>query len=149
TLALHRPGHDRSGTTAALTRPPQRGHDLPQVVAIHGNRGPAERGEATLEGPEVMVEHRRTRLPEAVDIDDRDEVDEMLVAGHLSRSPHGALRRLAVTEEHEHPRVAAEPPSAQRQPDSRAQALTERPRRDVHERKPRSGMTLEIAVEGT
>jgi hypothetical protein len=94
-----------------------------------------------------VSEHGRPRLAERVDVDDGDEVVERAMAGHLGRLPHGALRGLAVAEQHEHARVASREASAEGQPDPHAETLPQRARCHVHERQTRRRVPLQLALE--
>ena len=101
-VALLRARDDRRRRLATRARAPQRRHDLVQIVTVERDGAPAECREAPLVGFHVVAEHRGAGLAEAVDVHDRDEVGQPLVARHLRRFPDRALRRLAVAQQHEH-----------------------------------------------
>ncbi len=146
-LALHRPRDDGARRATRASGPAERRHDLGQVVAVDGLDAPSEGDESSAIGVDVVAEHRRPRLPERVDVDDGDQVVEGAVPGHLGGLPDRALRRLAVTQEHEDARVASGQTRAEREADADAEPLTERARRHIHEGQTRGRMALEIAVD--
>ena len=76
--------------------------------------------------------HGRAALAEPVDVDDRDQVAQLGVAGVLEGLPHRALGQLGVAAEHPDPQVGVlEPVAGERDADRDRQALAERAGGDV------------------
>src|SRR5258707_764230 len=80
-FALDGPRHHRDRTARAAPGAPERPHHLAHVVAVDGDGPPAEGLEPLPVRLDVVLEHRRLRLAEAIDIDDRDQIVEAVVAG--------------------------------------------------------------------
>ena len=122
--------------------------DRGDVVPVDLDRLPAEGLGSTAVGGRVPLVHRRARLAEPVDVDDRGQVVEAVEAGLLEGLPHRALGHLG---------VAAEAPDAIREPvqalagepdaDADRQALAEGAGRDVDPWEDRRGMALDPAAE--
>ena len=81
--------------------------DRLDVVAVDLDRLPAERMRAVAVDVQVPADHCLAALPEAVDVDDRRQVVELVVRRVLEGLPDGALGGLAVSEEH--PRAIGKP----------------------------------------
>jgi hypothetical protein len=105
--------------------------------------GPRPRGELLA----IPLHHRGAALPEAVHVDDRDDVVQSVEAPQLERLVHAPLGHLAVTEEHPAADVQVEQARGERHADRRRQPLPERARRDVDVGKERCRMSFEPASE--
>src|SRR5512139_2323803 len=107
-LALHGARENRRRTAFACAL--ERAQHSVQVVAVDLDGAPAEGLEAAREDRAVVAVRRRPRLPEAVDVDDRDEVRQLIERGELRRLPHRSLGALAVAHQAVDPRVDAVEP---------------------------------------
>ena len=127
----------------------ERVEDLLHVVAVDHDGVPAEAGPATAVSLHVVAVLRRAALTEPVDVDDRAERVELVEVGHRRRFPHRPFRGFAIAHQHVGAVVGADARGIERDADARAQPLPERTGRDVHERQPRRGMSLEIRSQLT
>ena len=102
------------------------------IVAVDLVHVPAAGAGAGRERCGVPLVHGRAALAEPVDVDDRDQVPELGLAGVLEGLPHRALRQLRVPAEDPDPKVRRfEPGAGERDADRDRQALAERAGRDV------------------
>ena len=131
-LALEGAGHDPE-------RPPRAGARLGEgraqrldIVAVHGDRVPAERHEAGLVVAGLVLVHRGSALAQAVHVHDRAEVVEAVEGGELRGLPHRALRGLPVPEERVDAALALIELATPGHPRRRAQPLAERARGHPH-----------------
>ncbi|HEY7599857.1 MAG TPA: thiamine pyrophosphate-dependent enzyme, partial [Candidatus Limnocylindrales bacterium] len=146
--ALQRARDDRGRPLADRLRLRVGALDLLDVVAVDGDRVPAERREPLDVGVEDPAEHRLARLAEAVDVDDRGQVVEPLPGGVLDRLPHRALGHLAVAAQAPDPvRQAVEPLAGQRDAGGDREPLAERAGGDVGRRDAGRGVALEPRAE--
>ena len=97
----------------------------------------------------VVAELCRHALSEPVDVDDPAQVIEFVIDGRVGRFPDRPFRHLAVAEEHIGAVVGTDPARVQRGADRGADALTERPGRDIDERQSRRRMPFEIRADLT
>ena len=103
TLALHGARDDNRRLALGLDCLRVRAIHLVDVVAVDGDRVPSERlgtGDVLLDLP---AHHRLAALAEAVHVEDRGQVVELVVRRVLERLPHRSLGELAVTAQHPHP----------------------------------------------
>ena len=136
-------------------RPARRAHRLVEgradrldVVPVDRDRVPAERLRAAHVAVEVPADHGLAGLAEAVDVEDRAEVVELVVARVLERLPHRALGHLGVAAQGpDAVGQAIEPLAGERDADGDRQALAERPGRHVGGRDPRRRVPLQAAAE--
>ena len=123
-MSLLRPSDDEGGMVVG-DRVAVGVIDLSDVVTVDLRGAPAERlGPAPehVSGPSV---HRRTALPEAVEVEDRGDVARAVERDRLHRFPDRSLRHLGVAEEDPHPGVAAIEPHRQRHPEPDREPLAE------------------------
>ncbi len=147
-LALDRARDDRHRLAVAGQRLLVGPVDLRDVVTVDLERPPPKRLRPPRVRGGVPAEHRFPALAEAVDVDDRDQVVQRLMAGVVERLPDRALGHLAIATEHPHP--VGQPVKAlarEREPDGAGQALPQRPGGDIDPRDLRRRMTLEPAPE--
>ena len=147
-LALDRARDDRDRLAVARQRLLVGVVDLRDVVAVDLERAPPERLRPPRVGGGIPAQHRLAALAEAVDVDDRDQVVQRLVAGVVKGLPDRTLGHLAVATEHPDP--VGQPIQAlagERDPDGARQALPQRSGGDIDPRDLRRRMTLEPASE--
>ena len=101
TLALHGPGKDR-GRSAGSARAAVRVVDLGRIVPVDDDRIDAEGAHARGVRTHIPLELGGPALTQAVNVKDRGEIGEPLVAGVVEGLPDRALRALAVTDEDPH-----------------------------------------------
>jgi hypothetical protein len=146
-LALERPGDD-GGRLLRLRSLAIRAVDLLDVVAVDLEHAPPERLEPARVGGEVPAVHRLAPLTEAIHVDDRRQVVELVEGGVLDRLPHRALGHLAVAADHpDAERKPVEALAGERHPDADRQPLPERAGRDVDPRQHRHRVPLQAAAE--
>jgi hypothetical protein len=132
TAPLHGSRDDHRGLPARPHRIRERGIDRLDVVAVDRDRAPAERAGALDIDIEVPPDHRLATLPEPVDVENRDQVVELVVAGVLVCLPHGSLGHLAVpAKDPDAVRKPLEVLPGDRHPDADRKALAERAGGDV------------------
>ena len=142
-LALLGLGDDRDRLADGVLGLGVGGLDRLDVVAVDRDRLPAERLDAADVAVEVPAEHRLARLAEAVDVDDRGDVVELLPAGVLEGLPHRALGHLGVAAQHPHAvGQLVQRAAGHRHADADRQALAERAGGDVGRRDARRRVTL-------
>ena len=147
-LALLRAGDDRGRAALGGLGFGVGGLDRVDVVAVDRDRVPPEGGQALDVAVGVPAQHRLARLPEPVDVDDRDQVVEALPAGVLDRLPHRALGHLGVAAQApDAERQAVEPGAGERYAGRDRQPLAERAGGDVGGRDARGGVALEPRAE--
>ena len=147
-LALDRARDDRRRPAGRRLGLAVRGVDCLDVVAVDLDRVPAERLEPLRVRVEVPAVHRLAALTEAVDVDDRGEVVELVEGGVLGCLPHRPLRHLAVAADHpDAERKPVEPLPRDRHADPDREALAERAGGDVDPGEHRDRMALEPAAE--
>src|SRR5829696_9764388 len=128
-LALLGPGDDHGRRPGRRDRLVERGGDRVDVVAVDGDRVPAERLGAADVAVEVPADHRLARLAEPVDVDDRGQVVQLVERRVLERLPDRALGHLRVAAQAPDPvRQPVEPLARQRHADCDRQPLAERAR---------------------
>ena len=145
--ALEGAGQDHGGPVrvAALG---ERLVDLAKIVPVDGDGTAAERLNPLGVRVQVPAQFGRAALAEAVHVDDRGQVVQLVVGRLVERLPHRPFRHLAVTAQHPHPvRQLVEIPPSQGDADSVRQTLTERARGDVDPRQLRGGVTLQRRTE--
>ena len=147
-LALDRARDDDRRFAGRRGRIAVGGVDLLDVVAVDLDRVPAE-GTSALQIPlEVPAVHRLAALAEAVDVEDRGQVVQLVVPGVLERLPDRALGGLAVTAQHpDAVRQAVEVLAGDCHSDPDREPLAERAGGDVHPGDQRRGMPFEHAPE--
>ena len=125
-LALDRPGdHDRRLAGRARGLRVRAVHRL-DVVPVDLDRLPAERVRAVAVDVEVPADHRLPALAQAVDVEDRGQVVELVMGGVLESLPHRAFGHFAVAREHPHARgEPVEVLRCERHSDAERQALAE------------------------
>ncbi len=146
-LALDRPGQNHGRVVLCGLRGGKRVQQRLDVMAVHGERVPAECVPAGRDLVHPMVELRVLALPERVHVDDAAEVVELVKERHTGRFPHRAFGHLAVAEEHVGAVVGLDAPRVERRSHTRADALAERAGRHVDKRQSRRRVPLEVGVE--
>ena len=122
--------------------------DLAQVVPVDDDRVAAERLHPLGVRVQVPAQFGRAALAEAVHVDDRGEVAQVVVGGLVQRLPHRPLGRLDVSAQHPDPvRQLIEVPAGQGHPDPVRQPLAERAGGHVDPRQHRGGVTLQPRAE--
>jgi hypothetical protein len=117
-------------------------------VPVDLDRVPAEGLGALRVRVEVPAVHRLAALPEAVYVDDRDQVVELLVPRVLEGLPHRALGHLAVAAEHPRAvRQPVEPLPRERDAHAVREPLAQRAGRHVHPGQHGSRVPFEPAPE--
>ena len=101
-LALDRARDEHRRLAGRRDRFRVRAVDLLDRVPVHRDRVPAECLRALDVRVQIPADHRLAALAEAVHVEDRGQVVEVVVRGVLERLPHRALGELAVTAEHPH-----------------------------------------------
>jgi hypothetical protein len=145
--ALDRASEDHGRAPTGLSRAPEGGVDLREVVTVDLDRLPAEGPGALGVDVEIPAVHRLRALSEPVDVDDRGQVVELLVRAVIEGLPDRALGHLAVAAEHPDPvREPVEPLAGERHPDPDRQPLPERPGGNVDPGQDRRRMALEPAA---
>ena len=117
------------------------------VVPVDDERVPAERVPARGNLVHLVLELRVAALAERVDVNDAAEVVELVVERDVSRFPDRTFGHLAVAEEHVGAVVGSDTARIERRADRRANALAERPGRDVDKRQPRRRVAFEVGVQ--
>ena len=97
---------------------------------------------------QVPAELGRAALAQAVDVDDRDEVRQLVVRGLVQCLPDRSLGDLAVPAEHPDRECAVlQVLACERDPDAVGQPLAQRSGGDVHPRQNRGGVALQTLSE--
>ena len=145
--ALEGPGEDHRGLARAAHRR-ERLVDLPEVVPVDGDGTTAERLNPFGICVQIPAQLGRAALAEAVHVDDRGQVVQVVVGRLVERLPHRAFRHLAVAAQHPHPvRQLIEIPAGQGHPDPVGQSLAERSGGDVDPRQHRGRVALQPCAE--
>ena len=122
--------------------------DFAKIVSVDGDGAAAERLNPPGVRVQVPAQFGRAALAETVDVDDRGEVAQSVVAGLVERLPHRAFGHLAVAAQHpDAVRQLVEVPAGQGDADSVRQPLAERARGDVDPRQHRGGVALQRRAE--
>ncbi len=124
------------------------GVDRLEVVAVDLLHVPAAGGGPRRQRGGVPLVHGRPALAEPVDVDDRDQVVELGVAGVLEGLPHRSLGELGVAAEDPDPQLGAlQPLGGERDADRDRQALAERAGGDVDPGQFRRRVALQARAE--
>ena len=122
--------------------------DFGQVMPVDGQYPCAERLRPAGVGAQVPLQLGGPALAEAVDVDDRDQVGQLVVGGLVEGLPDGPFGHLAVPAQHPHPvRELVEVLAGQGDPYPVGEALAQGPGGDVHPRQVRRGVALEPGSE--
>ena len=117
------------------------------VVAVDLDGLPAEGLETAGQDRGVVAVGCGPRLSQAVHVDDRNQVRQLVERGELRRLPHRALGTLAVAEQAKDARVDAVEPVGKRHAVGRGQALPQRTGRHLDPGVVRRGVALQRAVD--
>ena len=119
-----------------------------EIVPVDLEHARAKGVRAACVGAQIPAQFGRPALTEPVDVDDRNEVRQLIVARFVQRLPHRAFRHLAVAAQHPHSkRQAVEVLAGQRDPHPVGQSLPERSGRDVDPRQHRGRVALQTGPE--
>ena len=147
-MALDGAGEDHRRPAVSLGRLRERVVQRREIVPVDLEHARAKRARAACVGAQIPAQFRRPALTEPVDVDDRDEIRQLIVARLVQRLPHRAFRHLAVAAQHPHSkRHPIEVFPGQRDPHPVGQPLTERSGRDVDPRQHRSRVALQTGPE--
>ena len=141
-------GDDHGRAAGRVDGAGERPIDGRDIVSVDLDRLPAEGLRPATVGVEIPLVHRRARLAQTVDVDDRGEVVEAVEAGLLEGLPHRALGHLGVPAEA--PDAIRKPVQAlagERHADADRQALAEGARRHVDPWEDRRRVALDPAAE--
>ena len=123
---------DDEGRAVVGDRVAVRAIDLLDIVPVDRRSVPTEGLGSVAEHVRVPSMHRRTTLPEAVEVEDRGDVACPVERDRLHRFPHRAFRHLGVTQQDPDPSVAPVEPHREGHPEPDREALAERAGRHVH-----------------
>lgn len=144
-LSLDRPGQHHGGPVGFLADVAERLVDGGHVMAVDDDRPAAEGLHPTAVGVEVPPERRLSLLAQAVDVDDRRQVRQLVVGSFVEGLPHRALGQLAVTAQHPDPvGHLVEAPAGQGDAHSDGKSLTDRPGGDAHPGQVRARVAVQL-----
>ena len=144
--ALQSLGEDHQGLVAQADGG-EHFEDLVEVVPVNLLSAPAESFEALLVHRKVMAQHGRLALAEAVHINHRYQIVEVVVARQCRRFPHGTLGAFAVAQQDVSAVVQIVQPRAQSHADADAQTLAQRTGGHIDKWEARSRMAFEVVAE--
>ena len=143
-VALAGAGQDYGGRSAAGRAGEKRLVDLAEVVPVDDDGVAAERLHPLGVRVQAPAQFGRAALAEAVHVDDRGEVAQVVVGGLVQGLPDRPLGHLAVPAQHPDPvRQFVEVPAGQGHPDPVRQPLAERAGGHVDPRQHRGGVALQ------
>ena len=123
-------------------------HDFFHIMAVvEGFNAPAKGFKTFDVNVDVVTERRRLTLAEAVDVHNRDEIAQLVIARERSGFPDRTFGNFAVTEENIGVVIQLILSCGERHTDADAKSLTERTRRHIGERKARRRMTFEVVAK--